>query len=125
MTHSKMNNVHYKCLNIQEYFNNTSFNIQTKQQIFSYRVRMAEVGENFCGVRPSVPCPLGCDGELDTQQHSYECNAIKSKIVIKGKYSDIFQDVIPVHAGKDVSNIIRERKRLLEEKFLEYSVFNN
>ena len=112
-----MKNVSYKQLKIQTYFTETKFTTQMKQQIFSYRVRMADFGENFRGQRDQVLCPFKCP-DRDSQQHSYVCEKITSKTTITGDYNEIFNDSISLHVGKTIYNILHTRKSLLEEKFV-------
>ena len=84
---------------------------------------MADFGENFCGNRAQVPCPFGCESR-DTQQHAYDqCQAIHSKVHIHGKYKDIFENHISASVATSVSQIIKARMSLLDERDLQYSPF--
>ena len=113
-----MKEVKYKKLNCQDYFSQPYFSTKVKQQIFSFRVRMAQFGENFRGSKEHVNCPFNCI-EYDSQQHSYECTLLQSRTTIDGKYEDIFLEKVPIHAGKTVANIIHTRESILEERFLQ------
>ena len=86
---------------------------------------MAEYGEKFKGLRKQVFCPFGCP-ELDTQEHSYtSCDSIRSKVNVNRRYDNIFQSNISFHTGFTINEILKARKSLLEEKFIDYSPFNN
>ena len=47
--HTKMDNLNYSKLEIQEYFKLENMNTAGAQTLFKYRVRMANFSENFCG----------------------------------------------------------------------------
>ena len=57
-SHSKMRNNSYEKLQIQSYLENSQLSVENKRDIFSYRTRMAEFGENFRGQRDFVICPF-------------------------------------------------------------------
>ena len=48
-THSKLNNLVYPSLEMQKYLSSSYINPEDAKEIFSYRVRMANYGENFRG----------------------------------------------------------------------------
>ena len=83
---------------------------------------MADFGENFRGNRENVLCPFQCP-DFDNQEHSYICEIIRKKVNIIGNYTDIFKEDIPLYTGLTVSKILKTRKALLEERYIEYSVF--
>ena len=82
-SHSKMDNIYYPEMSLQQYFKNPKLSMKTKQDVFLFRTRMSQFGENFRGSRGAVPCPFQCPMQLDTQQHSFKCSAINEKIKIK------------------------------------------
>ena len=50
MKHSKMANISYNSLNMQNYFSRTDLTQQEKKTIFKYRIRMERFGENWGGI---------------------------------------------------------------------------
>ena len=54
--HSKLSDLNYTKLETQNYFK--TFNKTEAQTLFMYRVRMANYGENFRGLRNTTLCPL-------------------------------------------------------------------
>ena len=121
--HSKMKDTHYERIETQQYFLDPNIDTQIKRHIYSFRVRMADFGENFRGNRAQVLCPLGCASK-DTQQHAYEqCEPIHSKVNIEGKYVDLFEKHIPPRVAANISKIILTRKTLLDERFIQFCPF--
>lgn len=57
-THSKLKMLSYDELKLQSYFSKPGANIEQIRHIFYMRTRMLELGENFCGSRKQVFCPL-------------------------------------------------------------------
>ena len=68
---SKMSDLNYSKLKIQEYLKLQTIDRQGAQTLFKYRVRMANYGENFRGSHGPVTCPL-CGLHLDNQKMSFK-----------------------------------------------------
>ena len=115
--HSKMKNLNYTSIMMQNYFKRTDLNVEQKKMIFKFRTRMSEFGENFRGGRDQVTCPL-CETHMDKQELSYECKVIQKEIDIKGSFEDIYNDKISIHTVKTLEKIIETRKRLKENERL-------
>ena len=81
--HSKMENLQYKEIKMQNYLSSEKTILQ-KKIIFKYRTRMEDYGENFRGGARQVMCPL-CQLHLDNQELIFQCQVIKSQIEVKGK----------------------------------------
>ena len=64
-------------------------NVNTVGNILNFCTRMLECGENFGGVRKSIPCLFECVDKLDSQSHSFSCLYIKTKVNIIVNYSDL------------------------------------
>ena len=62
--HSKMINLFYVELEIQEYLKEKSINTSQAKAVFKFRTRMANFSENFKGQAGTQPCPL-CRLHLD------------------------------------------------------------
>ena len=58
--HTKMKNLQYEGLKIQNYFHRTDITNDQKKIIFQFRTRMADFGENYrgAGIRLTVPCVI-------------------------------------------------------------------
>ena len=93
-THSKLDNLTYSKLEMQSYLKN--MNAESGKLVFDYRMRMAEYGGNFRGVRGHIPCPL-CLSHPDDQNFCFTCPIIQKSIhnTASFKYSDIFANDIP------------------------------
>ena len=72
---SKVRNLKYKKLKLQNYLASKEINVRRKKLIFKIRTRMIETPEN---IGKQVPCKL-CNIELDTQSHITECIILKLK----------------------------------------------
>ena len=70
-THSKLNNLCYTKLELQNYLKLEVLNASEAQMLFKYRVRMASYGENFREKENGILCPL-CYTHLDSQKMCYE-----------------------------------------------------
>ena len=111
--HSKMKNIHYKSLCMQNYLTRQDLTQEDKKTIFKYRVRMERFGENYRGGAESISCPL-CHTHLDNQEMSYQCPEIKKEIEIKGNFSDIYNEIIQNETIETIVRISRYRTKVLE-----------
>ena len=88
-TKSKMINLIYTELKMQDYLLLKNMNASQAKAMFKFRVRMAPFGENFRGGQSTVICPL-CQGHPDGQAESFKCPWIQKVIDVKGDYEQIF-----------------------------------
>jgi hypothetical protein len=116
--HSKMDNLWYPELKMQDYLKSNKFTILEVRTIFSFRTRMANFGENFKNGRKQVPCPL-CQSHLDSRSMAFKCPKLKEEVEIKGKYEDLYKDNIPKDLVKTIMDISEFRRNHLEEKSLQ------
>ena len=119
--HSKMDNLWYSQLKMQDYLQTSKFHKQEVNLIFSFNTRMAIFGENFRNGRTQVPCPL-CQVHLDSQAMAFQCIKLKSEINMRGKYEDLFKDDIPSELVKTLTKIVDYRTKYLQEKSLQWCV---
>ena len=56
--HSKLNQIHYSELKLQQYFTDPNITVYQKQMLFRCRIRMEKFGENFHGANKQVFCNL-------------------------------------------------------------------
>ena len=111
--HSKMENLQYSELAIQNYFLQPGINIDEIRSIFKYRTRMAPFGENFRAGRESVTCPL-CSTHVDSQVMSFMCPAIRKNINIDCDIQDLYTDTMNMKTASTVSHILKLRREILE-----------
>ena len=101
---SKMKNLYYSELKIQEYLELKEMNARQAKILFKFRVRMAPFGENYKGGLDTPPCPL-CSSHPDTQSESFQCLKMKKLIDVKGEYSEIFGIHFPAELINTIENI--------------------
>ena len=73
---SKMQNISYTCLEMQDYLLLKNMNISQAKAMFKLRVKMAPFGGNFRGGREKVLCPL-CHLYPDGLKESFPCDCEK------------------------------------------------
>ena len=115
---SKVKDIKYSELKIQEYFTWPDLSTKYKKLLFLLRCRMVNVGYNF---GRKVQCPLGCQNE-DRQQHVTTCNVIKNScidVMINNVDMNVIysQDKEKIRtAVKVFESAYRTRQELLEEQ---------
>ena len=110
--HSKMDEVVFTELKIQEYLLSKKLSLSQKQTIFLFRTRMCNFHENFRGGNPSIPCKM-CGSHLDSQNHSVNCEEIKKHVKMSGKYEEIFTHKVSVETAVMLENIVKTRENKL------------
>ena len=86
LLHSKMHNLKYDELKIQDYFTDENLSNNEKITIMRWRILCEDFGENYKGGRQSVLCPL-CMGHKDGQLESFtRCDFITHRIRFRGQY---------------------------------------
>ena len=108
--HTKMDNLAYTELKLQKYLKSEEIPVHEAKNLFRFRTRGATFKENYGDRYQSKGCPL-CAVHLDTQAHSLQCEEVKEKISIEGRYSDIFREKIP----KDISKTLYKISKLRED----------
>ena len=114
---TKLVNINYTKLEIQDYLKSQKINLQKKKILFKARTRMINVNKNFGN---SSPCSL-CNLNEDDQSHLLECIFIKleSSIVQENKnkceYQDIFgNDIVKMNnVAELLQQALRAREKLL------------
>jgi hypothetical protein len=107
--HSKMDNLVYSELKMQNYLKSEEIPVPEAQNLFKFRVGVAQFKENFGDRYDNKTCPL-CSISLDTQVHSQQCVMVKQKITIEGSYSDIFRGKISPNISKTLFKISKMRE---------------
>ena len=117
MSHSKMDDLWYSNLNLQEYMKTNKFSADEVRTIFAYRTRMAKFKENFRNGSENIPCPL-CQIHFDKQSMAFQCPMIKDNVELKGNYEDVFKEDIPKELVITLTQISRFREKFMEERGL-------
>ena len=110
--HSKLDNLVYNKLKLQNYLKNDSIPVHEAKNLFKFRVRAANFKENFGDRYEDKSCPM-CKLQLDTQAHSVQCEKVKEDITIDGNYSDIFKENVPSNISQTLLRISKLRKDLI------------
>ena len=100
--HSKMDNVSYSELAIQDYFLLPGINVEEIRSVFKFSTRMAPYGENFRGNRDCVQCPL-CSTHVDSQVLGLNCPAIRKIFNIDCDIQDVYSDSVTINTAKQRS----------------------
>ena len=110
--HSKMNNLKYNKLAMQEYFYSTSFRKNESQLLFKYRTQMTKFAANFPNGLSSLTCPL-CKIESTI---NCEKMIILIPSIIDTKFMNIYsKDINIMKDGMQVmTEILDLRKQLLD-----------
>ena len=114
VTHSKMDDLWYPKLNLQEYLRSNKFTVEEGTTIFKHRTRMSNFKENFKNGLESIPCPL-CNLHFDKQEMAFQCPVVKSNVEVKGNFEDIFKENIPKEVVVTLINISKFREQFFED----------
>ena len=110
--HSKMENLDYIELKLQNYLKDNGISVQEAKNLYRFRTRAANFKENQKNNHEmSVACPL-CQVQPDTQAHCVQCPVVRTKIDVKGTYSDIFSEDIPSDISQTLMKISQLRENL-------------
>ena len=113
--HSKMENLDYLELKLQNYLIDGQITVQEAKILFRFRTRVAKFWENMkSNQNLPLACPL-CHLQPDTQRHSFQCEIIKTRMKVKGSYSDIFLDNVPVDTVKTLMTITELRDNYVNQ----------
>ena len=112
-SHTKMTNLSYPTLEMQEYLKDNKITVSQAKILFRVRTRMEQFGENFKGGRDTKPCPV-CEASKDTQSHSFQCSVIQDNIEVNGNYLEIFNFKVGKKLATTVENIVKFRENYKE-----------
>ena len=110
-SHSKMDNLKYSKLEMQDYFKLENCTASMARLMFKFRCRMADFDENFRGGLGPRPCRL-CGLHLDNQETSFQCPTVTQQLEIKMEYSKIFLKKIPAEIFETILRITEIRDDL-------------
>ena len=115
LNHSKMEDIFYSELKMQNYLNSKKFTATQAKTIYSFRTRMANFKENFRGIQGHSPCPL-CLFHMDTQSMAFQCPQLISEGLINGNLQDIFSENIPMELVNTLTKIVSYREKYMQER---------
>ena len=105
---SKMKELHYEKLEVQEYFK--TLEVSQAKTLFRFRTRMAQFDGNFKGYGSVDLCPL-CGDHSDLQQLCFVCPVVKEKVGISEEYGNIFGSKISINLATTIDRIMKIRKK--------------
>ena len=109
-SHSKMENLLYTELEMQNYLVTEEITTEQKRIIFQFRTRMSEFDENYGN--SENPCKM-CFFHRDSQSHSVNCNETMRNVKSKGNYNEIFANKVSKETARMLEEILETRKNKL------------
>ena len=106
---SKMKDLFYIELKMQEYLELKDMSASQAKALFKFRTRMAPFGENFRGGEKTVLCPL-CKKHPDSQEESFSCVQVNRLVTVRGSYKEIFRTKFSPELVQTVYNIYNFRE---------------
>ena len=92
--HSKMDDLIYTELKIQDYLISEEISVEEKRNIFHFRTRMASFSDNYKeGQSVGNPCSI-CRLHIDSQKHAVNCVETMKNVKKNGNYNEIFTNNI-------------------------------
>jgi hypothetical protein len=113
--HSKLDNLFYRELSLQNYFYDDDISCSEAQVIFSFRTRMSNFSENYPGKDGIKVCPL-CQNHQDLQKFSFQCSRVLETVEIRGNYSNIFSENIKLETVRTIEQISKFRTEYIQER---------
>ena len=112
--HTKMDNLVFTELKIQDYLVSEKLSVEQKRIIFLFRTRMADYSENYRGQGPQKPCQI-CQLHVDSQTHSVNCSLTMKHVRTQGNYNEIFSSNISIETATMLQQIVAYRDKKLGE----------
>ena len=116
--HSKMRNLVYSDLNIQNYFQRKDISLKQKQMIFRSRTYTEKYKNNFKNKYEDLACII-CRKHIDDQESVFmECNEFSKQLDDDDNdlnYKDIFTNNIPLNLIKKLTRINKVRSNFEEQ----------
>ena len=105
-----MDSLVYTELKIQNYLVSEDILVSQKRNIFLFRTRMAEYGQNYPAGFHTIPCKM-CGLHTDCQIHSTNCKETMRKVRVHGNYNEIYTDNISKNTALMLQQILEVRKK--------------
>ena len=118
LTHTKVRNISYDHLEIQNYLKSDGLSGEEIKTLTSFRSNCTRnIRSNFKKMFTSLDCPLQCDGQtpqLDTPNHILKCKKLRS--ISKGEdINHIYGTIVEQETiSKVLCKLMRKRNILLE-----------
>ena len=112
--HSKLSNLFYSSLKLQDYLCSKDFNVSEARLVFSFRTRMAPFQQNFKN-KQDTSCPL-CLQHCDDQNSTLQCPVISKQVSSEGNIDNIYSERIPQDLVKDLVKVMQIRNHCLKER---------
>ena len=109
---SKLKNLNYDKLKMQEYLKENMFSTSDARLIFRFRTRMAPFKENFKGSHQNNLCPL-CEEHPDDQNLLFSC-PFWIRRGLHGRIQEIYCESPTKDLVKTLAEIIAVRSKLAE-----------
>ena len=114
--HSKVNKELYTSCEGSSYFSDSRFTPDLANLLFKFRTRGFLVKNNFRNnyQNTNIMCPL-CEDSDDTQEHLFECKAMRDVTSEDVQYNDIFSSETEVllNVAMNLKRIVGQRETLL------------
>ena len=108
MSHSKMENLFYYEMKLQEYLKLAELSVDESKLIILWRLRMAKFARNY-GQKNKL-CPL-CSDHEDTQEKSFQCKKVIKAVEMNVKYNDLFRN-----PTKKMAKVLKKIMQLRENQ---------
>ena len=121
-SHSKMSNVNYKDLKLQDIYKSENINSFRAKNLYRWRTRMWEFRNNYRGKYSDLKCQL-CKNHIDKDELILSCQIIISAVPSvrlnrTTKYEDLFCDDVEKQSaiGKLLDEAYKKRIELLSQQ---------
>ena len=114
-SHTKLDNLWYPELALQDYLKLETMTAFEAKTVFSYRTRGALYSDNYSGVGGLSPCHM-CLLHLDCQALAFQCPVVRSVIQIGDRYEDTFNSSVCNSLAKTLVKIDRLRDEHRNQK---------
>ena len=113
--HSKMDNLIFTELKMQDYLMSDKLSLELKRNIFLFRTRMVNFAENFrSGADTVSPCVV-CKTHTDCFSHALNCHEILKHVKSRGDFTEIYTNNISCETAKMLKEISDIRNRAMEQ----------
>ena len=110
--HTKMDNLVYTELKIQDYLLDEDTSTEQKRNIFRFRTMMSDFAGNYSSSDTPQPCKM-CLLHRDCQAHAVICHETMKYVTAEGNYEEIFSNKISKKTACMLEQIIESRNKKL------------
>ena len=109
-SHSKLVNLEYTELKLQDYLKSNDFSVEEARTVFAFRTKMANFSENYRHKEGSSLCPL-CGNHLDAQELAFGCPVVIESISIRDSFEDLYTGKVSKHLADTLKRILELRTK--------------